>query len=467
MSISNTTYQISGSGDGVTTVVSFPFKIFSANQLVVTLTNVSTGATTTLTLGTDYSVSINAVAEGGFVGFTVAPLSGYTWLIERQVAFTQSLTLATEGALPSLQITNQLDLMTMMIIQLQGGIGPSLPMAQTGYILQWNSSGQLVNAPMPASGATGAQGPQGIQGPQGASGSGTGDVLGPASNTTNYVPQWSGAKTLSNGLAVGTAANNLVQMTAAAKLPAVDGSLLTSVNVVSTNITGTLPTAHGGTGSTANANAASGVVVLDSSARLPAVDGSQLTNLPQTTAAFVPNNIQIFTASGTWIKPTGVSQVYVKVFGKGGAGYTGPGGGGGGGGYAEGPIAVVGNVNVTIGSPNSFAGSTTISASSGADANGSGPGAGGSGSGGSINLTGQAGMPAVYNSYSSLRVGGPGGQCPFGGVGGVGSYGVSAAGGTGAFPGGGGGGGCYYNPGTGGVSSNGGAGDAGCVIVYY
>ena len=55
-----------------------------------------------------------------------------------------------------------------------------------------------------------------------------------------------------------------------ANLPAPDMSLAT----------GTLATAHGGTGSTANANAASGVVVLDASSKLPAVDGSQLTNLP-------------------------------------------------------------------------------------------------------------------------------------------------------------------------------------------
>lgn len=45
-------------------------------------------------------------------------------------------------------------------------------------------------------------------------------------------------------------------------------------------ITGTLPTANGGTGATANANAASGVVVLNASSQLPAVSGALLTNLP-------------------------------------------------------------------------------------------------------------------------------------------------------------------------------------------
>ena len=57
------------------------------------------------------------------------------------------------------------------------------------------------------------------------------DVQGPAANTADYVPQWDGAdsKLLKNGLGVGTSANNLMQLTAAAKAPAVDGSLLTAV----------------------------------------------------------------------------------------------------------------------------------------------------------------------------------------------------------------------------------------------
>jgi len=40
-----------------------------------------------------------------------------------------------------------------------------------------------------------------------------------------------------------------------------------------------LPTARGGTGTTANANSASGVLVLDANRKLPAVDGSQLTGM--------------------------------------------------------------------------------------------------------------------------------------------------------------------------------------------
>jgi len=62
---------------------------------------------------------------------------------------------------------------------------------------------------------------------------GSGDVVGPATNSDAYVPQWNGAnsKTLKNGLAVGTSANNLVQLDGSAKLPAVDGSALTNIPI--------------------------------------------------------------------------------------------------------------------------------------------------------------------------------------------------------------------------------------------
>lgn len=63
----------------------------------------------------------------------------------------------------------------------------------------------------------------------------------------------------------GTAANNVVQLDATAKLPAVDGSALTGLSTASGLTSGT---------------AANNLVRLDANAKLPAVDGSALTNLP-------------------------------------------------------------------------------------------------------------------------------------------------------------------------------------------
>lgn len=59
-------------------------------------------------------------------------------------------------------------------------------------------------SPIGPQGATGNTGPQGPPGP---SGPGTGDVIGPATNSDNYVPQWDGPNSLvlKNGRAIGAA----------------------------------------------------------------------------------------------------------------------------------------------------------------------------------------------------------------------------------------------------------------------
>ncbi|MGD0826988.1 MAG: hypothetical protein ACLQED_09230 [Desulfobaccales bacterium] len=119
----------------------------------------------------------------------------------------------------------------------------------------------------------------------------------------------------------------------------------------------------------------------------------------------IPHGMQLFTSSGTWTLPSGITKAWVIcVGGGGGSGGSGTGtpGPGGPGGYAEGIIAVTGNVTVTVGGggagnlsgngngngggTSSFAGFTTISASGGGGGNASGGyGSSGSGSGGSVN----------------------------------------------------------------------------------
>jgi hypothetical protein len=74
---------------------------------------------------------------------------------------------------------------------------------------------------------------------------------------------------------VGTAANNLVQLTAADKLPAVDGSLLTNITAAAINGLGTA--AFLGT-TTATGN----VVTFAATNKLPAADGSSLTGITNT-----------------------------------------------------------------------------------------------------------------------------------------------------------------------------------------
>lgn len=161
MSISNQTDKIFGTGDGVTTVFSFPFKIFNATDLVVYEIDATQNPNIThgpYVLNTDYSVSINTVSEGGTVTFTVAPPLNWQTLLQRVEPFTQSVVLNTEGNLPAQQIGNQLDLMTMLCIQVNeavsrcpqlpvtysGTLPLAMPLPQAGLVIGWDPTGTFL-----------------------------------------------------------------------------------------------------------------------------------------------------------------------------------------------------------------------------------------------------------------------------------------------------------------------------------
>lgn len=103
----------------------------------------------------------------------------------------------------------------------------------TGTIASWNI---YVSG---ARGATGAPGP---------AGSGSGDVLGPATNSDLYIPQWDGAntKTLKNGYPLGTGANNIPVTDGSSKLAA---AIIPAIDLTSM-VSGVLPSANGGIDST-------------------------------------------------------------------------------------------------------------------------------------------------------------------------------------------------------------------------
>jgi len=136
-------------------------------------------------------------------------------------------------------------------------------------------------------------------------------------------------------------------------------------------LTTVLSRAQGGLASSVANNAASGVVFLDGSSKLPAVDGSQLTNL---SATLVGISGQVFTSSGTWTCPAGITKVYVKLIGGGGEG---------------------GNTSHdgSAGGASTFVGTTTLTGGGGAAGNRtSNGGAGGTGSGGYLHATGEVGV---------------------------------------------------------------------------
>lgn len=169
MSVSNQTNKVYGSGNGVTTTFSYSFKIFDVSELYAYKINNTTGVVTgPLIYTTDFTATISAVTEGGTVTFVVAPTTNETWFLKRLVPYTQSAIIPSEGPLPGKQIENQLDLITMMVIQANETISralafpitftgtvSSLPIPQDGFALGWSGiTGALQNLAVDAAAIT-------------------------------------------------------------------------------------------------------------------------------------------------------------------------------------------------------------------------------------------------------------------------------------------------------------------------
>jgi hypothetical protein len=202
-------------------------------------------------------------------------------------------------------------------------------------------------------------------------------------------------------------------------------------------------------------------------------------------------NVQVFTASGTFT-PTFTGKVYVRgqAGGGGGGGTSGANSlgacGGGAGGYFEGWLSVTNGVGVTVTVGAAGTGASAGNNTGGAGGNttvgsmtavgGSGGqgtatfgvnavgGAGGTASGGSINIVGASGGVGLGFSGAGYW-GGMGATSPIGGGGGrerVVNTDLQGTGFAAAGYGGGGGGGV-----SSGTAQGGGAGAAGVVMIYY
>jgi hypothetical protein len=274
-----------------------------------------------------------------------------------------------------------------------------------------------------------------------------------------------------------------------------------------TGLSATLAVASGGTG--AATLTANNVVLGNGTSAVqfvaPSTTGNVLTSNGTTWTSTAPASTyvgargQVFTSTGTFTVPTGITAAKVTVIGGGGSGgdVTGLGsaaGGGGGGGVAIEFVTGLtpgGTVTVTVGGvagTSSFGafcsatgGATAASVSAGGAAGAAG--AGGAGSGGDINISGGAGSAGNVTGTNGAGSGGGSsglsaartaiaidnstavsfpGLGYLGGVGGIGT--PSGGNGTAATGFGNGGGGAYADTAT---DRTGGAGSGGIVVVEF
>jgi len=224
MSTTDTTSRWEYNGDGVTTIFPYDNIIYAAEDMVVIVDGV------TKTLTADYTVSNVGVPTGGNVTIPVPPAVGVkNVILERNTPATQTAVFPAGDKFPSSVVERAFDKLTTICQQILRGVSRCISLSPTvtgsvslqvtpeaGKLLGWADDGSgLVNKlygtadiPLPVSRANG----------------GWGAALTTDASMRNAIGLGSAATQN-----VGTAANNVVQLDAAGKLPAVNGANLTGI----------------------------------------------------------------------------------------------------------------------------------------------------------------------------------------------------------------------------------------------
>lgn len=166
----NTTNITSGpyTGNGVTTIFSYTFRIETKNQLRVFETD-ATGVETELTVDTDYTVDGIGNDAGGTITRVAGALpTGYTWYIRSNYLQTQLTSFISQGAFFPRVHESAMDKLTFLIQQINDQIGRSfkfsdsysgsasaeLPVPTPLNYVRWNNAGTaLENVPGTSGGA--------------------------------------------------------------------------------------------------------------------------------------------------------------------------------------------------------------------------------------------------------------------------------------------------------------------------
>lgn len=126
MTVSSSTSRADYDGNGVTVAFTVPFYFLDASHLAVYSTDTSTGATTTLAITTDYTVTGAGSGSGGTVTTVAAPAVGKRITVLRSIPISQLTRYVENDPFPARSHEGALDKMTMLLQQQQEEIGRAL-----------------------------------------------------------------------------------------------------------------------------------------------------------------------------------------------------------------------------------------------------------------------------------------------------------------------------------------------------
>ena len=151
MTVASTTSKVTYAGNGSTTSFTVPFYFLANTHLKVILRSAA-GIETTKTLTTDYTVSGVGSPSGGTITMLVAPASGETLAILRNVPYTQETDYQSNDPFPAQTHEQALDKLTMETQQLAeqanraltlpaslAGGNTELPAPVSNNLIGWNS----------------------------------------------------------------------------------------------------------------------------------------------------------------------------------------------------------------------------------------------------------------------------------------------------------------------------------------
>lgn len=166
MTVSASTSRSDYAGNGSTTAFATGFRFLQNSDLRVILTIDATGVETAQVETTNYTVTGAGPDAGGTVTMLVAPASGETLTIKRDVPLTQGTDYVENDAFPAEAHEEALDKLTMIVQQqqeildrtlklseAQQSSGLTIPVPVTDRFMQWDSDGNLKNVDISLQGA--------------------------------------------------------------------------------------------------------------------------------------------------------------------------------------------------------------------------------------------------------------------------------------------------------------------------